>query len=158
VGAYRSIETYHSSPLEPELLHWSAMALISSRIVLSSDLSGQQQVYISSGLGGHEKKLRFFALFTTNERLEFTDLQKEIVEREFPFQLQKAEVVIEKLEIKERYFTILMLFPFDKDVKSSLNAAINECNQYGNFIDQKFLFTNVKVLNENEIELLLQKK
>jgi hypothetical protein len=51
-----------------------------------------------------------------------------------------------------------MLFPFDKDVKSSLNAAINECNQYGNFIDQKFLFTNVKVLNENEIELLLQKK
>lgn len=158
VGAYRSIETYHSSPLEPELLHWSAMALISSRIVLSSDLSGQQQVYISSGLGGHEKKLRFFALFTTNERLELTDLQKEIVEREFPFQLQKAEVVIEKLEIKERYFTILMLFPFDKDVKSSLNAAINECNQYGNFIDQKFLFTNVKVLNENEIELLLQKK
>src|SRR5690554_6102730 len=60
VGAYRSIETYHSSPAEPELTNWSAMALVSSRIVLSSDLSGQQQVYISTGLGGQEKKLRFF--------------------------------------------------------------------------------------------------
>jgi len=158
VGAFRSIETYHSSPLEPELVHWSAMALVSSRIVLSSDLSGQQQVYISSGLGGQDKKLRFFGLFTTNERQKLTDLQKEIVEREFFFQLQKADVVIEKFEIKDKYFTILMLFSFDKDVKSSLNAAINECNQYGNFIDRKFLFTNVKVLNEKEIDNLLQKK
>ncbi len=158
VGAYRSIETYHSSPLEPELLHWSSMALVSSRIVLSSDLSGHQQVYISSGLGGQDKKLRFFALFTTNDRQHFTDLQKEMVEREFTFQLQKADVVIEKFEIRENYFTILMLFPFSKDVKSSLNDAITECNQYGNFLDTKFLFTNVKVLSEKEIENILEKK
>ena len=158
VGAYRSIETYHSSPMEPELLHWSSMALVSSRIVLSSDLSGHQQVYISSGLGGQDKKLRFFALFTTNDRQHFTDLQKEMVEREFTFQLQKADVVIEKFEIRENYFTILMLFPFSKDVKSSLNDAITECNQYGNFLDTKFLFTNVKVLSEKEIENILEKK
>jgi hypothetical protein len=158
VGAYRSIETYHSSPLEPELLHWSSMALVSSRIVLSSDLSGHQQVYISSGLGGQDKKLRFFALFTTNNRQPLTDLQKEIVEREFIFQLQKGEVSIEEFEIRENYFTILMLFPFDKDVKTRLNAAVTECNQYGNFLDTKFLFTNVKVLNEKEIESLLARK
>lgn len=158
VGAYRSIETYHSSPLEPELSHWSSMALVSSRIILSSDLSGHQQVYISSGLGGQDKKLRFFALFTTPEREAFTVLHKEIVEREFIFQLQKAEVIIEKFEIKENYFTILMLFSFEKDAKSILNEAVTECNQYGNFLDPKFLFTNVKVLSENEIMHLLEKK
>ena len=158
VGAYRSIETYHSSPLEPELLNWSSMALVSSRIVLSSDLSGHQQVYISSGLGGHDKKLRFFALFTTQERQPFSDLQREIVEREFNFQLQKAEVVIEQFDIRENYFTILMLFSFDKDPKSYLSAAVAECNQYGNFLDPRFLFTNVKVLSEKEIEQLLKKK
>ncbi len=81
-----------------------------------------------------------------------------MVEREFIFQLQKAEIVIEKFVIKENYFTILMLFPFDKDVKSSLHDAITECNQYGNFLDTKFLFTNVKVLNEKEIDELLDKK
>lgn len=158
VGAYRSIETYHSSPLEPELLHWSSMALVSSRIVLSSDLSGYQQVYISSGLGGQDKKLRFFALFTSGERQHFTDLQKEIVEREFNFQLNKAGVVIEKFEIKDNYFTLLMLFPFNKDLRSSLTDAVSECNQFGNFLDTKFLFTNVKILSEKEIEKLLEKK
>jgi len=157
VRAYRSIETYHSSPLEPELLNWSSMALVSSRIVLSSDLSGQQQVYISSGLGGHDKKLRFSPFYHRIDN-QFSELQKEIVEREFMFQLQKADVVIERFEIKENYFTILMLFPFDKDVKSSLNAAVAECNEYGNFLDPRFLFTNVKVLSEKEIVQLLKKK
>ena len=153
VGAYRSIETYHSSPLEPELSHWSSMALVSSRIILSSELSGQQQVYISSGLGGHDKKLRFFSAFTTTNREPFTELQKEIVEREFNFQLQKADVIIEKFEIKEKYFTILMLFAFDIDAKSILNEAVAECNEYGNFLDTRFLFTNVKVLNDKELQI-----
>lgn len=85
-------------------------------------------------------------------------MQKEIVEREFTFQLKKAEVEIEKLEIKENYFTILILFPFDKDVKSILNSAVEECNQYGDFLDTKFLFTNVKILSETEIDGLLKKK
>ncbi|MDD2326860.1 MAG: hypothetical protein PHZ13_00895 [bacterium] len=158
VGAYRSIETYHSSPAEPELTNWSAMALVSSRIVLSSDLSGQQQVYISTGLGGQEKKLRFFALFTTRERQELSPLQKEIVEREFRFQLQKADAVIERFELKNNYFTILLLFSFDRDVHLNLRAAVKECNQYGNFLDPGFLFTNVKVLSEQEIEQLLEKR
>lgn len=157
IGAYRSIETYHSSPLEPELKNWSAMALVSSRIVLSSDLSGHQQIYISSGLGGHEKKLRFFALFATADRKPFTDLQKEIVEREFRFQLEMSDIEIEKFEIHDNYFTLLILFSFEIDVKSILNAAISECNQYGNFLDERYLFTNLKILSEQEIERLLSK-
>lgn len=158
VGAYRAIETYHSSPAEPELAHWSAMALVSSRIVLSSDLSGKQQVYISSGLGGLDKMLRFFSLFTTHNKQTLNPLQKEIVEREFTFQLQQADVVIEKIEIKDNYFSILMLLSFDRDIHANLTAAVQECNQYGNFLDSRFIFTNVKVLSEAEIEQLLEKK
>ncbi|MDD2243134.1 MAG: hypothetical protein VB079_01115 [Petrimonas sp.] len=155
VSAYRSIETYHSSPLEPELQNWSSMALVSSRIILSSDLSGHQQIYISTGLGGHDRKLRFFSLFTTRNRENFTDLQKEIIDREFKFQLQQSNIVIEKFEIENKYFTILMLFSFDVDAKSSLIAAVTECNQYGDFLDDRFLFTNVKILSDSEIERIL---
>ena len=158
VGAYRTIETYHSSPADKELAHWSSMALVSSRIILTSDLSGQQQVYISSGLGGQDKKLRFFSLFTTNNRQEFTYLQKEMIEREFKFHLNSTDVLIEKIDIKSNYFTLLILFPFDEDIKARLNSAVKECNQYGNFLDTRFLFTNVKILNEKEIETLLGKK
>lgn len=157
VTAYRSIETYQSSPLEPELSDWASMALISSRIVLTSELSGQQQIYVSSGLGGMDKKLRFFSLFTTTERQSFTELQKEIVEREFRFQLEQNDIEIEKIEIQDNYFTILLLLPIDKDVQTNLRDAINECNQYGNFLDTKFLLTNTKILSETEINSLLEK-
>lgn len=157
VGAYRSLETYQSNPLEPELKNWSSIALIGSRIILNSYLSGKQQVYISSGLGGHENKLRFFSLFTAPNREDFTDLQRQIVEREFKFQLETANVELEKFDIKDNYFSILMLFPFDVDVRSILQAAINESNKYGNFLDNKFLFTNVKVMNDPEIQQLLKR-
>ncbi len=158
VKAYRSIETYHSSPQEPELKNWSAMALVSSRIILNFEFLGQQQIYISSGLGGQDKKLRFFVLFTTANREPFTDLQKEMVEREFRFQMHQVEVEIEKLEVFDNYFTMLLLMPMDKEVRSYFNAAIEECNQYGNFLDTRFVFTNTKILSEKEITALLSKK
>lgn len=158
VGAYRSIETYQSSPLEPELKNWASIALIGSRIVLNSDLSGKKQVYISSGLGGHENKLRFFSLFTSPTGEDFTDLQKQITEREFKFQLENADVEIETFEIEKNYFSILLLFSFEVDVRTVLNAALDECNKYGNFLDSKFLFTNTKMLNDAEIQKLLTEK
>ena len=80
------------------------------------------------------------------------------MDREFRFQLQLADVEIEKFEMKENYFTLLMLFPLDSDVRSCINAAVSEINQYGNFLDPKFLFTNVKILSESEIRQLLEKK
>jgi hypothetical protein len=155
VKAYRAIETYQSSPLEPELKNWSSIALLGSRIGLDSELSGKRQIYISSGLGGHDKKLRFFTLFITSSLENFTELQKQIVEREFRFQLEAADVDIEKFEIENNYFTILFLFPFKTDVRAVLQSAIEECNKYGNFLDEKFLFTNVKVFNDEEIQKLL---
>lgn len=158
VVAYRSIETYHSSPSEPELANWSAMALLGSKIVLNSDLSGQQQIYISSGLGGHDKKLRFFTIFVTRSRENFSDLQREIVEREFRFQLSQVEVEIEKFEWADNYFTLLLLVPFDADIRNNMNAAIEECNEYGDFLEPKFMFTNVKIFSENEIKKIIARK
>ncbi len=155
VKAYRAIETYQSSPLEPELKNWSSIALLGSRIGLDTELSGKRQIYISSGLGGHDKKLRFFTLFITSSLENLTDLQKQIVEREFRFQLEGAKVDIETFEIEKNYFTILFLFPFKTDVRAVLQSAVEECNQYGNFLDEKFLFTNVKVFNDEEIQTLL---
>ena len=155
VKAYRALETYQNNPLEPELKNWSSIALLGSRIGLDSDLSGKPQIYISTGLGGHDKKLRFYNLFITSNREDFTDLQKQIVEREFRFQLESKDIDIESFEIMNNFFTILLLFPFKIDVRAILQSAIDECNQYGNFLDDKFLFTNVKVLNDTEIQEFL---
>lgn len=158
VSAYRAIETYHSSPLEPELNNWSSMALLGSKIILNSNLSGQQQVYISSGLGGYGKKLRFFGLFSTKDRQPFSDLQREIVDREFRFQFSQNEIDIESFDLEENYFTILMLFSLDTDARESINATIEEINKYGNFLDSKYLFTNVKILDKEEIIKMISRR
>ncbi len=158
VSAYRAIETYHSSPQEAELLNWSSMALVGSRIILSSSLSGQQQVYISSGLGGIGKKLRFFGVFTSSDFTPFTDLQREIIDREFRFQFGQNEIDVESFEIVDNYFSILMLFPIEVDAKNIIMSILDEVNQYGDFVDNKYLFTNVKLLDEHEIQLLIEKK
>lgn len=155
VKAYRAIETYHSSPSEPELRNWSAIALLGSRIGLDSEFSGKPQIYISSGLGGHDKKLRFFTLLITNSQENLTEVQKKLVEEEFRFQLENANVEIEAFEIKDNYFTLLFLFPFKTDVRAILQSAIEECNKYGNFLDTKFIFTNVKIFSDEEIQKLL---
>ena len=155
VKAYRAIETYQSSPLEPELKNWSSIALLGSRIGLDSELSGKRQIYISSGLGGHDKKLRFFTLFITSSLENLTEVQKKLVEEEFRFQLENANVEIEAFEIKDNYFTLLFLFPFKTDVRAILQSAIEECNKYGNFLDTKFIFTNVKIFSDEEIQKLL---
>lgn len=155
VKAYRALETYQADPMEPELKNWSSIALLGSRISLDSELSGKPQTYISSGLGGHDKKLRFYALFISSTREDFTDVQKKMIEREFRFQLEAVGVDIETFEIEDNYFSILLLFPFKTDVRATLQSAIEECNQYGDFLDSKFLFTNVKVFTKEEIQKLI---
>ena len=156
VKAYRAIETYHSSPHDPELVNWAAMALVGSKVILSSTLSGEQQIYVSSGLGGLDKRLRFFALFATQDRSALSEVQRELVEREFRFQLQQAEVEIENFTIAKNYFTIVMLLPLEADPKVIINTAIDEINQLGNFLDEKFLFTNIKILTEEDIQKVLE--
>jgi len=51
VESFRTIEKYAKNP-DPELREWSILALQESRMVLQSSLMDEQQVYISTGLGG----------------------------------------------------------------------------------------------------------
>jgi len=157
IAAYRSIETYHSSPLEPELANWSALALIESRILLDSELSGEKQFLISTGLGGLNGRLRFFAVIVTKDRSEYSDLQKEIMEREIKFAAEHENITIEEFTFTSNHLKILLLADLKRDLKAIFHNVINECNEFGDFIDDKFLLTNVKQFSEEELGRLLNK-
>ncbi|OJU48582.1 MAG: hypothetical protein BGN96_11570 [Bacteroidales bacterium 45-6] len=152
VAAYRAIETYHSSPLEPELANWSAMALVESRILLNTDLTGEQQIFVSTGLGGHSGKLRYFFVVASKGNRPFTSLQSEIIEREFRFQFNLTGIEIEKEEKEAYYFTYLVLADLAIDIKELVDATIRECNEYGHFIHPESMITNTKILSKEDIE------
>lgn len=156
IGAYRAIETYHSSPLEPELANWSALALLESRILIDTDLSGEKQLLVSTGLGGVNGMLRFFAIVASKDRSDFSDFQQSVIDREFKFTFEQNEIIVEKFDIKHNYLKILLLSKLNNDLKQVFSNAVSECNQFGDFLDEKFMLTNVRQFDDHQIDGLLK--
>ena len=154
VRAYRAIEAYHE--LYPD--DWASMALMQAKITLESEFSDEKQIFISTGLGGRGNQLRFYAFFKSNGKKNFTGYQRELIEKEIPYSIQNHHGTLEDIQIKDNYFTILFIIHFKVDIKSMLEEAIEECNQYGNFINKGFIITNVKVFSEEEIQNELMRK
>ncbi len=158
VAAYRAIETYHSSPLEPELSNWSALAFAESKILLDADLSGEKQFFVSTGLGGKDGKLRYFLVIASNDRSDFTEFQKETIRKELMFAYETNDIEIESVDFKENYVKMFLLCGLKYDPRLCTEKAIKECNDMGHFIDNRFLLTNVKLINDADIKELLEKK
>lgn len=156
VKAFRLLEEYteHS---DERVADWAYMALMESRISLESEFSGEKQIYISTGLGGKEEKLRFFVLFIAHNRLPFEEYQRQVIEREFPYTLSHQDCEIERLTIKANYVEMVFLVPVRADIKGILDKVISECNQYGDFLSKMFTITNAKELSESEVADLISR-
>ena len=156
VEAFRAIERYCKMP-DQELSNWAKLAWHESRMLLESKLLDQNQIFISTGLGGKADKLRyFFVIFPTG--LPFTDLQQKIIEKEFQYILLKNESVVEELVFHEKFATLMVLIPITTSIKPIFMEALEECNQLGEFIKSDFIVTNVKRLNEEEIIAIASKQ
>ena len=154
VKAYRAIEAYSATHAD----EWTAMSLMQARITLESEFSDERQVFISTGLGGKDDRLRFYAFFKSTGGKIFTDYQIKLIEKEIPYCIKNYQGMIEELQIHDNYFTLLFLIHLQIDIKNMLEDAINECNQYGDFINKGFIITNVKVFSEEEIQYELKRK
>ncbi|MDR2774929.1 MAG: hypothetical protein LBC19_09355 [Tannerella sp.] len=156
VRAYRVLEKYLQNP-DPQLINWAYMALMESRITLESELSGEKQVYISTGLGGKDGKLRFYVLILSFGGEVFLDYQREVIEKEFGYLLPKDNCEIERLTIGDKYVELVFLIPVRTDIRKILENVINECNLYGNFLSEVFTVTNVKELDKEEVGRIIER-
>ena len=150
VEAYRTIEKYVSKP-DTGLRDWAVLAFQESRMLLESKLLDENQVFISTGLGGKENKLRYFIVIMTKKNADFTDFQKDIVYKEFTYILQNYNAVIEEINFFRNFATMVALIPIELALKVVFKDAIKECNQYGDFLNSHFIITNVKKLSKREI-------
>ena len=155
IRAYRLLENYVQHP-EAELANWAYMALMESRIMLESDLSGEKQIYISSGLGGKGDKLRFYALFLSEGKVPFLDYQRDVISKEFFYAFSKNDCEIERLTIEDVFVELLFLMPVRCDIRQILLNIVRECNVYGHFLSEILTVTNVKELNRDEINQIIE--
>lgn len=157
VQAYRTIERYLKEGHQ-ELRSWAILALQESRMLLESKLLEENQVFISTGLGGKGLKLRYFVVLIAKGKTVFSDLQKKIIRNEFEDILIKCDAEIEKIDFLGRFATLLVMVPLKVALKDVFRSAITECNQYGDFMKSNFIITNVKELNMAEIKDFLKKQ
>ena len=155
--AYRFIEKYLNNA-EKENIDWAKLALLESRMLLESSILDQNQILISSGLGGRDNKLRYFIVVFLKDGFLLDDTRKKIVNNEFDPVLSKLECEIENIKFYKNFFTITILIPLDVSIKDAFSNAIDETNQYGEFLVENFIVTNVKKLSISEIRNLLNKK
>ena len=155
VEAYRILEKYLQQP-NPALREWGLLALQESRMLIKSKLLDQNQVFISTGLGGKGDKLRYFVVILAQDNKPFNQTQKKIIQNEFETTLNKYEAEIEKLNFSGHIATIMTIIPIHITIRNLINEAIDECNLYGNFLVRNYIITNVKTLDFDEINRFIE--
>lgn len=158
VEIYRTIERF--SKLENNILNdWAILALQESKMHLQSSLLDENQVFISTGLGGRGNKLRYFIVFISNENSELNATRRNIIESELKFGFKRNEAILEKITCNEKYAAVVCLLPIHLAISDLIKGIIDECNKMGNFLKENFLITNVKEFALDEIDdLILQAK
>lgn len=156
VSIYRTIENF--SQQDTPLQKWAVIALQQSRILLHSTLMDDPGVFISTGLGGQGLLLRYFGVFLNRENNKLQKFEQKIVRNEIEIAIKPFNGVIEQANFTEFYTTIVLLLPIDIDLKTLFERIIDECNQYGNFLHENMIITNVKKLSDSEIFDILKGK
>jgi len=155
VEAYRTIERYLRSPLS-SLRQWAILALQESRMLLESRLLDENQVFISTGLGGKGLKLRYFVVLLLKPGKEFSELNKKIVRNEIEIMFTKHNGEIEQLSFTGKYATLMVIIPLQVPIQQIFRESVTECNLYGDFLKPNFIVTNVKELSKGEIDEFLR--
>lgn len=151
VEFYRVLEKYREQP-DDDLKNWAILALNESRMGLESLFSDEKQVFISTGLGGKGEELRYFLVVFPHKEKQFSEFERNVVKKEFAFTLKQHESEIESvLTEKDEYVSFLVLIPLQVSIKDVLSQAFEECNQFGEFLSDRFIVTNVKIMSEDEI-------
>jgi hypothetical protein len=154
IEAYRMIESYSKEHQD----EWTMMSLVQAKITLESELSGEKKIFISTGLGGKKDKLRFTAFFKTDSLRPFLTYQRELIEKELRYTIEQCGGETEEVNIAENYCILLFLVDIGVDIKAMFGKAIRECNQYGNFLNNSYTITNVRLFTEEDIQRELHHK
>jgi hypothetical protein len=155
IEAYRILEKYAKEP-HPGLKDWACLALQESRMLIESKILDENQILISTGLGGKGLKLRYFAAFISLDKQPFTSLQRKIIRTEVKFFLEKSGGELEDISFDKEICSLISIIPLKIPVQTLFNRIIKECNTLGDFIQPDFVLNNVKILLPQEIRACIR--
>lgn len=151
VKAYRTLERFVKEA-DGELKQWGILALQESRMLMHRSLLDEQQVFISTGLGGKGNKLRYFIAFIcSNEDEMLTKRQQKLLKDELIFELKQHDGKFESMDFTEGFASALVMLPITVEVQNVFRNVVYEYNQYGGSLKKDVVITNVKIMSRGEI-------
>jgi hypothetical protein len=157
VESHKILQNYITLP-DKELEGWAMLAFQENKMLLESNLLDENQILISTGLGGKGMKLRYFTVLQTLTGRLFSDYEKKLIKSEMRFCLKNNHGELESIHFSREFCRILSVIPLQIPIQPLFDRVIEECNLYGNFLDQECLITNVKILSGSQIRNLMARK
>lgn len=154
ITAYRQLEKYYNNP-DKELKHWAAMALQECKMFVENVLTEEMTVFISSGLGGHKNRMRYYFLVLPLEGKLFTERQKEVINDEFTIVAKNLRSLVESFDFSDTYVGMIALLPTDIAVATFVESGIKNCNELGEFVFEFYYAANTEIPNEAEIDEII---
>ena len=150
VQAFRILEKYRENP-HPATAEMARFCYQISKIILEGQLRDKPLGLLSTGLGGKNKKLRYFFVIFPAGDTPFTKNQLKIIDTEWKATCSKYELETEKRSKSTEYLAFTVLSPYQHEFIRIVEEFVEECNIYGNFILPKMVITNVKIMKKREI-------
>ncbi|MGB9746576.1 MAG: hypothetical protein ACPLXM_06570 [Bacteroidales bacterium] len=157
IEAFRLLQAYVRHGDE-ELRDWAILAMQECRVLIESKLLDENQIFISTGLGGKGFKLRYFIVLLLRPNKRMTPLREKIILNETEAIFKKHTIDTESVRFAGRFVTLLVMIPLDITIRSVFDEIISVCNYYGNFLQEDFVVTNVRILTDSEIKKFNRKK
>ncbi|MDR0766599.1 MAG: hypothetical protein LBF09_06665 [Odoribacteraceae bacterium] len=154
VAIYRAIEIFAKQ--KGRLKKWATVALQQSRMLIQSTLMGEASLFVSTGLGGHGANLRYCCVLVVNNEVALQPYQRDIIQKESELAITRQGGCIERCEFHDRYVMLTLLLPILINLKAIFKDIIEECNTYGNFLNERMILTNVKKISTRDIETFIE--
>ncbi|HET6559895.1 MAG TPA: hypothetical protein VFG54_21390 [Prolixibacteraceae bacterium] len=153
--ALRQLEKYYNNP-DKELKQWAALALQECKMFVENILTDEMTGFISSGLGGHQNRMRYYFLVLPLEGKLFTERQKEVIKDEFTIVAKNLRSLVESFDLSDTHVGMTALLPMDIAVATFVESGIKNCNELGEFVFEFYYAANTEIPNEAEIVKIIR--
>ena len=155
IETFRFLEKYKNEAVG-EIKLWASMAYRESKLLLESSLlEDDEQILISTGLGGKGTKLRYFICLVHKNEEFFTETQERIIRNELASSMERHDAELESFSVENHLLKMFLLVPINEQVKDIVNDIIDACEELGDFLDNHIIITNVRAFSNDEISQIV---
>lgn len=157
VEILRMLEQYEKGKkCPPELREFVSLCVYHCRTTLEASLLNESYAMVSSGMGGDGTRLRYFAALSTLSKQEWSATQQHLLHEELLLAAKSHDAVVETVDFAGRFAKIVLLVPLSDYPNVVVSKAANICNELGEFIDPREVFTNVFRMPNEELEKIFE--